>query len=53
MFVRADADIDKEVKTLENYGEMLKDGVLASPTIPMIVFLTAGYIFTILIQLYL
>lgn len=53
LFVRADADIDREVETLEKYGEMLKDGVLASPTIPMIVFLTVGYIFTILMQLYL
>ena len=43
-FVHAEADIDELIDNLEEYQELFKDGILAWPTIPMILFLTAGFI---------
>ncbi|MEM2612625.1 MAG: prepilin peptidase [Nitrososphaerota archaeon] len=41
-FIRAEADISGEVAKIAEHREVYKDGVLASPTIPMIVFLAIG-----------
>jgi len=41
-FVMAEADKKEIVKRLEAHKELYRNGVLASPTIPMIMFLTFG-----------
>jgi len=41
-FVGAEADTDDMIRALEVHKEFYRDGVLASPTIPMIVFITSG-----------
>jgi len=51
-FVHAEANLDEQVEKLEEHKELLNDGVLASPTIPMIVFLTAGFVFSNLVILW-
>ena len=43
-FLHAEADVDELVEQLEAHKELFPDGVLASPTIPMIVFQTAGFL---------
>ena len=48
-FVHAEADFDELVEKLEEHGELYKEGVLASPTIPMVAFLAAGFVFSNLI----
>jgi len=50
-YVHAEADIDKLVEGLEEHRELFEDGVLASPTIPMIVFLTIGFAFSNLVSM--
>ena len=42
-FLHAEANVDELVEQLEVHRELFPDGVLASPTIPMIVFQTAGF----------
>lgn len=42
-FVGAEADTGKMIRALEAYKEFYRDGVLASPTIPMIVFMSLGF----------
>ena len=41
-FVRAEADIAEITAEIAEYRELYDEGVLASPTMPMIVFLTLG-----------
>lgn len=48
-FLHAEADIDELVENLAAYKELFHDGVLASPTTPMIVFQTAAFIFVSLL----
>lgn len=43
-FLHAEANVDELVEQLEVHKELFPDGVLASPTIPMIVFQTAGFL---------
>jgi Flp pilus assembly protein protease CpaA len=43
-FLHAEADIDKLVENLEAYKDLFHDGVLASPTTPMVVFQTAAFV---------
>ncbi|MCW4038763.1 MAG: prepilin peptidase [Candidatus Bathyarchaeota archaeon] len=43
-FLHAEAEVDELVEQLEAHKELFTDGVLASPTIPMIVFQTAGFL---------
>jgi len=43
-FVGAEADVDELLKELEAHGELFSEGILASPTIPMVVFLTVGFV---------
>ena len=49
-FVRAEANLDELFADLQAHGDLFGDGVLASPTIPMIVFLTAGFLVTNLVM---
>jgi len=49
--LHAETNVTKLVKELEEHKELLKDGVLASPTIPMIVFLTIGFAFSNLVSI--
>ena len=44
LFVHAEADVDGMVEELMKHKELYGDGVLASPTIPMIAFLEAAFI---------
>jgi len=44
LFVHAEADVEGMVKELMRHKEIYADGVLASPTIPMIAFLEAACI---------
>ncbi len=48
-FLHAEANVDELVEQLEEHRELFHDGVLASPTTPMIVFQTAGFLFACLI----
>ena len=48
-FLHAEANIDELVEQLEEHRELFDDGVLASPTTPMIVFQTVGFLFANLI----
>jgi len=48
-FLHAEADIDELVENLEAYHELFHNGVLASPTTPMIVFQTVAFVCVILI----
>jgi preflagellin peptidase FlaK len=48
-FLHAEANIDELVEQLEEHRELFDDGVLASPTTPMIVFQTVGFLFVNLI----
>jgi len=48
-FLHAEADVDDLVEHLEAHRELFPDGVLASPTTPMIVFQTAGFLVTSLL----
>ncbi len=43
-FVGAGADVAERLKSLEAHPQLFEDGVLASPTIPMVVFLTFGFV---------
>jgi preflagellin peptidase FlaK len=43
-FVGAEADVDGLVKELEAQGDLFREGILASPTIPMVVFLAVGFV---------
>ena len=51
LFVHAEADIEELVNQLEEHKDLFEGGVLASPTVPMLVFLTAGYVAASLILL--
>jgi Flp pilus assembly protein protease CpaA len=44
LFVHAEADVDRMVEELMKHKELYKDGVLASPTIPMVALLEAASI---------
>jgi len=44
LFVHAEADVDSMVEELVRHKEIYEDGVLASPTIPMVAFLEAASI---------
>ena len=44
LFIHAEADIDRMVEELMKHKELYGDGVLASPTIPMVAFLEAACI---------
>ena len=44
LFVHAEADVDSMVEELMRHKEIYGDGVLASPTIPMVAFLEAACI---------
>jgi Flp pilus assembly protein protease CpaA len=48
-FLHAEANVDELVEQLEEHKKLFHDGVLASPTTPMIVFQTAGFLVTSLI----
>jgi len=48
-FLHAEANVDELVEQLEEHRELFNDGVLASPTTPMIVFQTAGFLLASLI----
>jgi Flp pilus assembly protein protease CpaA len=48
-FLHAEANVDELVDQLKTHKELFHDGVLASPTTPMIVFQTAGFLITSLI----
>lgn len=52
-FIPAEANIDERIEKLEEHQELFDEGVLSSPTIPMIVFMTVGFAFTILLDLFL
>ena len=43
-FVHAETDVNKLVQELEKHKDLFIDGVLASPTIPMIAFLFCGFV---------
>jgi len=47
-FVRAEADVSTMARHMAEHGELYSDGVLASPTLPMIAFLLAGLALTLL-----
>jgi len=51
-FVHAEADVNKLVQELEEHEDVFVDGVLASPTIPMIVFLFCGFALSYLTSLF-
>jgi len=48
VFVRAEQDLDSIISEIENNRELFVDGVLASPTAPMILYMTAGLALTVL-----
>ena len=50
-FIRAEADIDEIISGMEKHRDLYAHGVLVSPTLPMITFLTAGLISSYVIVL--
>ncbi|MEM1977274.1 MAG: prepilin peptidase [Nitrososphaerota archaeon] len=48
VFVRAEQDLDSIISEIEDNKELFADGVLASPTVPMILCLAAGLALTVL-----
>ncbi len=51
-FVHAEADVDELSEKLESYSQLYAEGVLASPTIPMVVLLSVGFLLANLVGLY-
>ena len=50
-FVHAEADVEELLGKLESYGQLFGEGVLASPTIPMVVLLSVGFLLANLVGL--
>ncbi len=50
-FVHAEADVEELLEKLESYGQLFGEGVLASPTIPMVVLLSVGFLLANLVGL--
>ena len=48
-FLHAETNVEELVEQLEEHRELFRDGVLASPTTPMIVFQTVGFLVVSLI----
>jgi len=51
-FVHAEDDVNKLVQEMEKHEDLFVDGVLASPTIPMIAFLFCGFVLSYLTVLF-
>jgi hypothetical protein len=49
LLVQAEADVTALVKELEKHRDLLENGVLASPTVPMVVFILSGMLFSSLV----
>ncbi|MEM2921674.1 MAG: hypothetical protein QXF26_05080, partial [Candidatus Bathyarchaeia archaeon] len=49
LFVGAGKDFDKSLSILKAHSQLFEGGVLASPTVPMVAFITLGFLSTVML----